>query len=72
MSTIVYVDGFNLYYGCLRHTKFKWLDLPLLFKTVLEDHHDIKAVKYFTARVSKTPNDRFKSLRQDIYGTYIR
>ena len=28
MRTFVYVDGFNLYYGVLRGTAWKWLDLP--------------------------------------------
>ena len=26
MVTNVYVDGFNLYYGCLKSTPYKWLD----------------------------------------------
>ena len=26
MRTRVYVDGFNLYYGALKDTAFKWLD----------------------------------------------
>ena len=32
MKTVVYVDGFNLYYGLLRGTAFKWLDLYRLFQ----------------------------------------
>ena len=28
MRTFVYVDGFNLYYGVLKGTPWKWLDLP--------------------------------------------
>lgn len=27
MKTIVYVDGFNLYYGALKGTRYKWLNL---------------------------------------------
>ena len=30
MRTFVYVDGFNLYYGALKSTPWKWLDLPAL------------------------------------------
>jgi hypothetical protein len=30
MRAYVYVDGFNLYYGALKGTKFKWLDLKKL------------------------------------------
>lgn len=31
MDTIIYIDGYNLFYGCLKHTSFKWLDLHKLF-----------------------------------------
>ena len=30
LRTIVYVDAFNLYYGSLRKTPYKWLDLLAL------------------------------------------
>jgi hypothetical protein len=29
LKTRVYIDGFNLYYGLLRGTPHKWLDLEL-------------------------------------------
>lgn len=32
MRTRVYVDGYNLYYGCLKGTAYKWLDLQKLFR----------------------------------------
>ena len=38
MRTFVYVDGFNLYYGALKGTPWKWLDLPALFAKVLQPH----------------------------------
>ena len=66
MRTLVYVDGFNLYYGALKGTPWKWLDLPALFAKVLQPHHDILKVKYFTARVSGTPADPSKPQRQDV------
>lgn len=31
IQTIVYVDSFNLYYGALKRTANKWLDLEKLF-----------------------------------------
>jgi hypothetical protein len=34
-NTAVYVDGYNLYYGRLRGTAFKWLDLVKLFDNLL-------------------------------------
>jgi hypothetical protein len=30
LRTNVYVDGFNLYYGCLKGTPYKWLDLDAM------------------------------------------
>ena len=39
MRTFVYVDGFNLYYGALKGTPFKWLDLVALFEKVLQPRH---------------------------------
>ena len=67
MRTFVYVDGFNLYYGTLKGTSWKWLDLVALFQKVLQQQHDILKVKYFTARVSGTPVDQSKPQRQDVY-----
>lgn len=67
MRTIVYVDGFNLYYGSLKGTPWKWLDLLVLFETILRPHHDIRVIKYFTARVSGTSGDPSKPQRQDVY-----
>lgn len=49
---IVYVDGFNLYYGCLKGSKFKWLDLEKLSKTLLDEaNYEIVKIKYFTANI---------------------
>ena len=30
--TRIYIDGYNLYYGCLKGTSLKWLDLLSLFE----------------------------------------
>ena len=72
MRTIVYVDGFNLYYRALKGTSWKWLDLPALFAKILQPHHEILTVKYFTARVSATSADRSKPQRQDLYLRALR
>ncbi len=47
MRTIVYVDGLNLYYGSLKRTAHKWLDLKALFSSMLPGH-DILKIKYYT------------------------
>ena len=72
MRTFVYVDGFNLYYGALKGTPWKWLDLPALLAKVLQPHHEILTVKYFTARVSGTRADPSKPQRQDVYLRALR
>ena len=64
--------GINLYYGALKGTPFKWLDLVALFEKILQPHHDILTVKYFTARVSGTPADQSKPQRQDVYLRALR
>jgi uncharacterized LabA/DUF88 family protein len=48
--TIVYVDGFNLYYGALKGTAYKWLDLEALFRRLRSDD-DLVRIRYFTALV---------------------
>jgi hypothetical protein len=50
--TYVYVDGFNLYYRTLRKTKFKWLNLEALVRSLLDDENEIVCIRYFTAPVS--------------------
>ncbi|KCW99708.1 hypothetical protein DK27_23025 [Xanthomonas arboricola pv. pruni] len=66
LRTRIYIDGFNLYYGCLRKTSYKWLDLRTLFeKHILPSilycpgpgaepakmELDSCAIRYFTAPI---------------------
>ena len=46
----VYIDGFNLYRGCLENSPYKWLDLVALAEQ-LTPSHAINRVRYFTAHV---------------------
>ena len=64
--TIVYIDGFNLYYRALKGTPYKWLDLDAFCRKLLPKS-DIVRVKYFTARVSARPNDPEQPTRQQMY-----
>lgn len=52
MRTYIYVDGFNFYYGAVKDTTYKWLDFRCLFQRLLQPHHKILSIKYFTAIVS--------------------
>lgn len=66
MKTAVYVDGFNLYFGVLKRTPYKWLDLQRLFEWVLTRNR-VSAIRYFTARVLATPRNPAVHVRQDTY-----
>lgn len=62
MRTIVYIDGYNLYYNLLTKSPYKWLDLKYLFerhlltKILLSNQQtpvqfDLIKLKYFTAPI---------------------
>lgn len=72
MRTIAYVDGFNLYYGSLKRSPHKWLDICQFFRNTLPVGHTLEKVKYFTARVSALPNDLNAPIRQDAYLRALR
>ena len=53
--TIIYVDGYNLYYSRLKGTPYKWLDLGTLFRDLILKPQDpganVICIKYFTSPV---------------------
>lgn len=63
---IAYIDGFNLYFG-MREASFdhcRWLNINKLIQSLLHPHQELVAVKYFTSRVSNSPD---KQKRQSTY-----
>ena len=64
--TIVYVDGFNFYYGALKATPYKWLDYEALCRRLLP-RDDIVKIRYFTARIKAQPDDPQRANRQETY-----
>lgn len=51
MSTNVYIDGFNLYYGLKdRWPEYRWLDIQSFCQSLLPQHN-LNRIRYFTARV---------------------
>ncbi|HEY5055532.1 MAG TPA: NYN domain-containing protein [Acidobacteriaceae bacterium] len=62
----VYIDGFNLYYGALKRTPYKWLDLAKLAQTLLPSDA-VQEISYFTARVSARPLNPTATHDQSIY-----
>ena len=63
---IVYIDGFNLYYGALKGTPYKWLDVVALARRLVPNDR-LAAVRYFTARVRPQPSDLQRPQRQQAY-----
>ena len=62
----VYVDGFNLYYGCLKGTEYRWLDLGAFCQKLIPSN-PINRIRYFTARISARPQDPDGPVRQETY-----
>ncbi len=66
MRVVVYIDGFNLYFGLRRKNwkKYYWLDVQKLSKSLLKTEDTLIEAKYFTSRISAPP-DQVK--RQSTY-----
>ena len=65
------MDGFNLYYGSLRNTPYKWLDIRRLCNCLLKQNIILK-IKYFTANIVARSNDPDQANRQQIYLRALR
>ena len=64
---IAYIDGYNLYYGLLKGTPYKWLDLVSFVKRFLRPDQEIVGIKYFTAPIKTYPHDGGAVDRQKVY-----
>jgi 6-hydroxy-3-succinoylpyridine 3-monooxygenase len=64
--TIVYVDGFNLYYGAVRGTPYKWLDLQIKYFTAWVTGATLPNQQAFLAALATRP------LVQPILGNFKR
>ena len=71
MNTAVYIDALNLYYGCVRGTKWKWLDVGKAVEASIEAPMQVHKIKYFTARIDGRV-DQDAPRRQDVYLRAIR
>lgn len=63
---IVYIDGFNLYFGILAKgwRKYLWLNLKKFAESLLLPNQNLVHTKYFTSRISKPIS---KQKRQSIF-----
>jgi len=66
---IVYVDGFNLYFGLRENNwrKYYWLDLNKLSQNLLRSDQMLMQVNYFTARIKDSGHNQADARRQTIY-----
>ena len=67
----MYIDGFNLYYGAVKDSPFRWLDVAALCQRMLPTD-TIQSIKYFTAIVSGRPHDPQQPVRQQVYLRALR
>ncbi|MCY4641753.1 MAG: NYN domain-containing protein [Gammaproteobacteria bacterium] len=54
IKTIAYIDGFNLYFGSLKGTPYRWLDLSKLVKQLCHQQNpdcSLIVIKYYTAEI---------------------
>ncbi|HKI31578.1 MAG TPA: hypothetical protein VKA46_06900 [Gemmataceae bacterium] len=71
--TNVYVDAFNLYYGSLRGTAYKWLNLRRFCEfTFPAPRNQIATIRSFPARVKARPADPDQPKRQEVYLRALR
>jgi hypothetical protein len=64
--TNVYIDGFNLFYGALKGSRYKWLDLETLCHQLLPKD-TVHRIRCFTAKVTARPDDPQLPVRQQTY-----
>ena len=67
----VYIDGFNLYYGALKGTPHKWLNVEALCDRLLPKD-EVEQIRYFTANISARPQDLQAPQRQETYLRALR
>ena len=66
---VVYVDGFNLYFGMKSKgwRKLYWLNLVALASALLKQDQQLHKVHYFTSRIRSTKNNLTDIQRQTTY-----
>jgi len=66
VKTILYIDGFNLFYSAVKGTPLRWLNPVDLIGRVFA-RNQIIATKYFTAKVRALPSNPDQPIRQMIF-----
>ena len=61
----VYIDSWNLYYGCLKNTPYRWINVAELARLSIPTNYQINRIRFFTARVKGRPGDAQEPVRQE-------
>lgn len=73
MKTSLYVDGFNVYYGCFRQQRHlcapadKWLNWRYLANHLAGRNSQVHKIHYFTAHIHRSETDPEQNIRQQLY-----
>lgn len=74
MQTSFFIDGYNVFYGLLAGTPYKWLDLPSLLHAITHENDprsQVAEIHYFTSPVKPTLATRGLQSKQ-AQDTYVR
>lgn len=74
MRTACFVDGYNLFYGLLAGTPYKWLDLPSVLSHIVRVEHPestINGISFFTSGVKPSLASRGIASKE-AQDTYLR
>ncbi len=71
MRTYVYIDGFNFYYGLVKGSNLKWLDMSKMCALYLPGYQ-VDQIRYYTAYVAKRDDDPQQIERQRVYVRALR
>lgn len=63
----MYIDGYNLYYGSLKRTPNKWLDLQAFARYITPKRFELIKVRYFTAKVKPSASKPDAHTDQNVY-----
>lgn len=67
MRTAIYIDGMNFYYGAVKDTDYRWLDLKRMCESILRPDNKIISIVYCTAKIKSKSTNPQAPMRQATY-----
>jgi hypothetical protein len=58
------VDSWNLYYGCLKGTPYRWINIAEMARRSMPAHYHIDHIRFFTATSVERPEAPQRLIRQ--------